>query len=192
MKINVNESFDILIGRHSSKTRRTYCVELLMLCMIRWILCIFQNKKNIIVCQKLKILLPWKSAHCVLISVQISSYKMLGRRFLVLWTEVKSFDTSAQVFWKSFESLLTSWKACNFIAEIIVLGIHIMETCQNDFHFIMIMTRICTWLLSSAENGDWGPQQHVRTPLRMVTMVITDRGEYMISMNSMNPWVVPK
>ena len=49
-----------------------------------------------------------------------------------------------------------------------------------------------TWLLSSAENGDWSPQQHVRTPLRMVTMVIADHGEYMISMNSMNPWVVPK
>ena len=111
-----------------------------MLCMIRWILCTFQNKKNIIVCQKLKILLPWKSAHCVLISVQISSYKMLGQRFLVLSTEVKSFDTSAQVFWKSFDILES-------------LQLHCRDNCarhphhgnlslHHDFHFIMIMTRI--------------------------------------------------
>ena len=143
-------------------------------------LCSFPNKK-ILLCVK-----NWKfSCHeNLLISVQISSYKMLGRRFLVLWTEVKSFDTSAQVFWKSFDILESLQLHCRdncsrhphhgnlskwFSNFMIVTNFMIMTRIPGFFQVLRMATGVPSNM--SALPWEWWPWWSL-------IMVITDHGDH--------------
>ena len=137
MKINVNESFDILIGRHSSRTCRSYCVELLMLCMIKGeCYVVFQIKKYYCVlktenCPAMKIctLCPNIRANIFLQNVGPEIFGSLdrGKKF---WHKCASL---LKVFWKSFDILES-------------LQLHCRDNCSRHPHhgkwFFMIMTRI--------------------------------------------------